>query len=125
MVIIVPVAVLVVVVLGVVYVLFLRRAVRDGGVWKAVAVTGLVAGLVAALSTALAAVMTFTPLLEKTPFNGPLGLVAFLGIPIALVGVGCGALGLKSASRGLAISGLALSVVSLVAWVVMQLTMGG
>jgi hypothetical protein len=52
-------------------------------------------------------------------------MFAFLGIPVALVGLGCSTLGLKSEARSAAVTGLALSVVSLAAWIVMEITLGG
>ena len=87
---------------------------RSGG---GVARTGLIAGIVAVVLTALTAVLTFTLLLEATPFNGPLALIGFLGPPAALVGALCGALGLRSVARTQAIAGLVLSILSIAAWV--------
>lgn len=117
--------ILVILLLGGVYVVFLRRAAREGPGWRAVALTGLVAGVVAAVLTALASVLSLTPLLDAMPFREPLGVVAFLGIPAALVGVGCGALGLKSKGWTLSVTGLALSAASLAAWITMEVTLGG
>ena len=114
--------ILVILVLGGVYVVFLRRATREGAGWRAVALTGLVSSLVAAV---LAAVLSLTALLDATPFREPLGVVAFLGIPAALVGVGCSALGLKSEARSASVIGLALSAVSIVTWIAMEATLGG
>jgi hypothetical protein len=75
---------LLVLALGVLYGVVLRGAPREGTAWRAVAQTGFVAGIVAAGLTALAALMSFTSMLEATPLNGPLGMAAFLGIPVAL-----------------------------------------
>ncbi len=79
--------------------------------------TALVSGIVAVVLTALSAVLTFTLWLEATPFNGPLALIGFLGPLAALVGVLCGALGLKSSARREAVIGLVLSAVSGAAWI--------
>ena len=79
--------------------------------------TALVSGIVAAVLTALSAVLTFTLWLEATPFNGPLALMGFLGPFAAVLGVVCGALGLKSSERRQAVIGLVLSAVSGVAWI--------
>ena len=78
----------------------------------------LVAGIVAAVLTGLSAVLTFTLWLDATPFSGPLALAAFLGVPAALVGVVCGALGLKSTARSSALVGLVLSVPAIAGWVI-------
>lgn len=88
---------------------------RDSG--RRLATTSLVAGITGAVLTMLAAVLTFTLWLEATPFNGPLALVAFAGAPAALVGVVCGALGLKSDARNKALIGLVLSALTIVAWI--------
>ena len=68
--------------------------------------------------TALAAALTFTLWLEATAFNGPLALVAYVGVPAARLGIVCGALGLKSGARGTALTGLVLSALVVVAWFV-------
>jgi len=81
--------------------------------------TGFVAGIMAAVLTALAAFVSFTTILEATPLNGPLAVASFPGLPAALVGVGCGAVGLKSDARSQALVGLVLSIASIVAWTVM------
>ena len=67
--------------------------------------------------TALSAVVTLTIWLEATPFNGPLALIGFVGPFAALLGVACGALGLKSERRREALIGLVLSALSGLAWV--------
>ena len=79
---------LVILVIGGVYIVFLRKTSSDGAGWRAVALTGLISGIVAAMLTALAVVLSMTSLLDNTTFSGLLGVVAFLGIPAALVGVG-------------------------------------
>jgi hypothetical protein len=91
---------------------------RAGGSRQALATTSLVAGITGAVLTGFAAVLTFTLWLEATPFNGPLAFVAFVGAPAALVGIVCGALGLKSDARSRALVGLVLSVLSIAAWFV-------
>lgn len=90
---------------------------RVSGSGHGLATTSLVAGIAGAVLTALSAVLTFTLWLEATPFNGPLALVGFLGAPAALVGIVCGALGLKSEARSRALAGLVLSALSIAAWV--------
>jgi hypothetical protein len=84
-----------------------------------VAQTGFVAGILAAVLTALAALLSFTPLLEASPLRDTFGLAAFLGLPAALVGIGCGTIGLKSEVRYQALVGLVLSAACVVAWSVM------
>lgn len=64
----------------------------------------------------MAAVLTFTLWLETTIFNGPVALIAYAGLPAALVGMVCGALGMKSEGRNKAIVGTALSLIVLLAW---------
>jgi hypothetical protein len=118
------IAFLLVLALGVLYGVVLRRASREGTAWRIVAQTGFVAGIMAAVLTALAALMSFTSMLEATPLNGPLGLAAFLGIPAALVGIGCGAVGLRSDARSQALVGLVLSAACVVAWTVMETVAG-
>jgi len=125
MVILLSLVVLVILVLGGVYVFFLRRVARESAGWRIVALTGLVSGSLAAVLTGLAAVLSLTPLLDATSFRGPLGVVAFLGIPAALVGVGCSAFGLKSEAQMASVVGFALSVVSIVTWIAMEATLGG
>ncbi len=110
---------LLIIALGVLYVRVLRTAPREGSAWQAVARTGLVAGILAAVLTALAALMSFTSLLEAVPLNAPLGLAAFLGLPAALVGSLCGAVGLMSGARSRALVGLILSAASIAAWTIM------
>lgn len=116
--------VLVVLVLGALYLGVLRRAAPEGDAWTAVALTGLVASVVAVLLTALAAVLSLTALLDAAPFRDPLGGVAFLGLPVALVGIGCGVLGLKAGARRGAIVGLVLAVVASLAWLAMLFVAG-
>lgn len=53
-----------------------------------------------------------TALLDTAPFRDPLAIVAFLGLPAALVGGGCGALSLKAGTRRAAIAGRVLAVVA-------------
>jgi len=118
------IVVLVGLVLGGLYLGVLRRAAPEGGAWKAVALTGLVSSVVAALLTVLAAVLSFTTLFDAVPFRDPLAVVAFLGLPAALVGVGCGALGLKAGARRTAIAGLVLALVSILAWLIMAFVAG-
>jgi uncharacterized membrane protein len=120
-----PLVIVVVLILAGVYVVYLRRAAREGAGWKAVALTGLVAGIVAAVLTALIAVLSLTPLLDSLPFREPLAMIAFLGIPAALVGVGCGILGLKSKARSAAVIGLALSALSIITFTAMEVSLGG
>ena len=119
-----PTVVLLVLVLGGLYLVVLRRAAPEGGAWRAVALTGLVSGVMAAVLTALTAVLSFTALLDTAPFRDSLGVVAFMGIPAALVGVGCGALGFQSGERSTSIVGFVLSVVSLLVWLVMLFVAG-
>ncbi len=77
----------------------------------------MVSGIVAVVLTGLSAVLTFTAWLEATPFNGPLALIGFVGPFAALLGIVCGALGLKSAERREAVIGLILSALSGLAWI--------
>ena len=110
---------LLVLALGVLYGMVLRHAPREGTAWRAVAQTGFVAGITAVVLTALAALMSFTSMLEATPLNGPLGLAAFLGLPVSLVGIGCGTVGLKSNARSQALVGFLLSATCVAAWTIM------
>jgi len=110
---------LLVLALGVLYVVVLRPMPHESASWRAVAQTGFVTSILAAVLTALAALASFTSLFEATPINGPFGLAAFLGLPVALVGVGCDAIGLKSEMRNQALIGLVLSIVCIVAWIIM------
>jgi hypothetical protein len=110
---------LLVLVLGVLYGVVLQRVPQEGTAWRVVAQTGFVAGIMAILLTALAALISFTPLLEATPLRGPLGVAAFLGLPVALIGIGCGAVGLMSRVRSRALIGLVLSAACVVAWTAM------
>jgi hypothetical protein len=87
---------LLVLILGVLYGLVLRGASREGTAWRAVAQTGFWAGIIA----------------------------AFLGIPAAIAGIGCGAVGLKSDARSQALAGLVLSAACIAAWTVMEIVAG-
>ena len=113
------IAFLLVLALGILYGVVLRGAPRGGAAWRVVAQTGFVAGIMAAVLTALAALVSFTTILEATPLNGPLAVASFLGFPAALVGIGCGAVGLKSEARSQALVGLVLSIASIIGWTVM------
>lgn len=115
------VVLLIVLVLGGAYVLSLRGAARDSTGWKVITWAGCAAGIAAVILTALAGILSFTPLLDALPFRDALGVLAFMGIPAALVGVACGALGLKSTLRRPALVGLVLSALSMIAWFVMEL----
>lgn len=125
MVVLLLLVVLVLLALGGAYVVFLRQAPRKGAGWKAIALIGLVSGVASAVLTALAAVLSLTPLLDAIPLREPLGVVTFLAIPTVLVGVGCSVLGLKSEARSVSAVGLALSAVSIVTWIAMEVTLGG
>ncbi len=106
-------------------VLVRRGSLDPHALGMVIARTSLTCGLLACVLTILVAIMTFTALLEATPLNGPLGLVAFLGLPAALVGIVTGAFGARSPqSRGFAITGLLLSASALGAWIFMQVTVG-
>lgn len=115
---------LLVIALGILYGVFLRGSPQDSTAWQGVAQASFVAGIMAVALTALAAIISFTSVLEATPLNGPLGVTAFLAIPIALVGIGCGALGLKSDGHSRALVGLALSAASIIAWTIMEIIVG-
>lgn len=114
------VVLLLVLVLGGAYVIFLRGAARDSTGWRAVAWTGCVAGIAAAVLTALGGILSFTSFFDALPFRDALGILAFMAIPAALAGVACGALGLRSALRRPALVGLVLSVFCIVTWFVME-----
>lgn len=114
-----PILIFIVLGLGGLYLVVLRRVAPESGAWRAVALTGLGAGIVAAVLTALAAVLSFTAILDAAPFRDLFGIVAFMGLPVALLGVGCSALGLKAGVRRAALIGLILSVVSVLAWLAM------
>ncbi len=118
------IAFLFVLALGILYGVFLRRTPQNSTAWRGVAQTSFVAGIMAVVLTVLAAIISFTSVLEATPLNGPLGVAAFLAIPVALVGIGCGAIGLKSDARSRAIVGLALSATSIIAWTIMEIIVG-
>ncbi len=118
------IALLLILALGALYGIVLRRTPREGAAWQVMAQTGFIAGIIAVLLTALAAIMSFTTMFEATPLNAPLGIAAFLGLPAALVGIGCGAVGLRSTGRGQALAGLILSVASVIAWTVMETIVG-
>jgi hypothetical protein len=118
------IASLLVLALGILYGVFLRRAPQNSTAWRGVAQASFVAGIMAVVLTALAAIISFTSVFEATPLNGPLGVAAFLAIPVALVGIGCGAIGLKSDVRSRALVGLALSAASIIAWTIMEIIVG-
>lgn len=106
-------------------VLVRRGSLDPHALGTVIARTSLTCGLLACVLTILVAIMTFTALLEATPFNGPLGLVAFLGLPAALVGIVTGAFGTRSPQgRGFAVTGLLLSASALGAWIFMQAAVG-
>ena len=115
---------LLVLALGVLYGVFLRRVPQNSSAWRGLAQASFVAGIIAVVLTALAAIVSFTSVLEATFLNGPLGAAAFLAIPVAFVGIGCGALGLKSDARSRAFVGLALSAASIIAWTIMETNVG-
>lgn len=115
------IALLVVLVLGVLYGAFLRGAPDNSNAWRSMAQTSFLAGIIAIVLTALAAILSFTDVLEATPFNGPISFAVFLAIPIALVGIGFGVIGLKSEARNRAIAGLALSAACIILWTIMEI----
>lgn len=53
------------------------------------------------------------------PLRDPLAMIAFLGLPAALIGVGCGVDGLKSNTRSQAVVGLVLYAACVAAWTIM------
>ena len=118
------IAFLLVLALGILYGVFLRGVPQNSTAWRGVAQTSFGLGILAIVLTALAAILSFTSWLAATPLNGPLAVAAFLAIPVALVGLGCGAIGWKSGARSRAIVGLALSAVSLIAWTIMEMIVG-
>jgi len=118
------IAFLLVLAIAILYSVVLRRAPQNGTAWRGVAHASFVAGILAVVLTALAAIISFTSVLEATPLNGPLGVAAFLAIPVALVSIGCGAIGLKSDARSQALVGIALSAASILAWTIMEIIAG-
>jgi hypothetical protein len=118
------IAFLLVLALVILYGVVLRRTPQNSTAWRGVAQTSFVAGILAVVLTALAAIISFTSVLEATPLNGPLGVAAFLAIPAALVSIGCGVIGLKSDEHSRALLGLALSAASILAWTTMEIIVG-
>ena len=108
------------VILGSVYYLFLRGAPRDSRGWRAVAWTGCWAGIAAIVLTILAGVLSFTEVLDEVAYRQMLAVISFLSIPAALTGVACGALGLKSSTRRPALIGLMLSLLCIATWFIME-----
>jgi hypothetical protein len=119
MVVLLPILLFIVLGLGVLYLVVLRRVAPENRAWRALVLTGLGAGVVAAVLTAISALLSFTAILDASPFRDLFGIVAFMGLPVALLGVGCSACGLKAGAWRAARVGLILSVLSILAWLAM------
>lgn len=80
-------------------------------------------GLSAVVLTGIIAVLSFTLLLDDLASRNAFAALGFLGLPVSLLAIGAGVIGLRAEPRRAAV-GLALSTISLATWVVMATAAG-